>query len=53
MQKGRDRCVRDIVEALTPYKSHTRGVRITDWVCQEDLDDQRREDREHMIRSFR
>ena len=53
MQKGRDRCVRDIVEALTPYRSHTRGVRITDWVCQEDLDDQRREDREHMLRSFR
>ena len=53
MQEQNDQCVRDIVEILAPSADHSRGVRVTAWVCQENLDDRRREDREHMLRNFR
>ena len=53
MQETRNECIRDVVEILAPDRDHNRGVRITAWVCQESLDDRRREDREHMLRNFR
>ena len=53
MQETRKECIRDVVEILAPDRDHNRGIRITAWVCQESLDDRRREDREHMLRNFR
>ena len=53
MRERNNECVRDVVETLAPSADHTRGIRTTAWVCQESLDGQAREKREHILGSFK
>ena len=46
-------CLRDVVEVLAPSRDHTRGIRVTAWVCQENLDARLQEEREHILGSFK
>ena len=48
-----DECVRDTAEITAPSNSYTYGIRITSWICEENLTVRQQEDREHMLKSFK
>ena len=46
-------CIRDVVDIISPSNSYTHGVLISTWICEKDLDEQAKNERQKMLTSFR
>ena len=48
-----DECIRDVVDIISLSNWHTHGVLISTWICEKDLDERAKNERQKMLTSFR
>ena len=48
-----EECIRDVVDIISPSNSYTHGVLISTWICEKDLDERAKNERQKMLTSFR
>ena len=48
-----DECIRDVVDIISPSNWYTHGVLISTWICEKDLDERAKNERQKMLTSFR
>ena len=51
-QETPDACLQDVAEVIAPSNSHSHAVRLTAWVCEKDLGNQQKKEREMVLESF-
>ena len=48
-----DECIRDVIDIISPSNWYTHGVLISTWICEKDLDERAKNERQKMLTSFR